>query len=169
MKYKKILIPIIFIASLFLYACPYSEPEWNESSETDYKPILMKREILEKSIGVIEGKEIVSPGKIYVKGNFLYIVEKYEGVHIIDNSDPANPAKKGFITVPGCIDIAVKQNIMYADNAVDLVAIELSENVSEIKETSRNKNVFPELVPPDAGWVSIDNRPENTVIIKWKK
>ena len=35
-------------------------------------------------------------GKIGAKDNYLFINEKFKGIHVIDNTDPANPVKKFF-------------------------------------------------------------------------
>ena len=137
-----------------------------------YRPIMMTREVLESSVELIEPAKLIKPGKIYIKDDYLFINEKYKGLHIIDNTDPSNPVNKGFLRIPGSIDMAMKGNILYVDNAVDLVAIDLSDP-SNIIVTRRIKNVFPEIVPPgefDIPWMySIDQRPENTVIIGWEK
>lgn len=66
--------------------------------------------------------------------------------------------------------MAMKGNILYADNAVDLVAVDLSSPVN-IMVTKRIKNVFPELTPPGYNWIpwnyTAENRPENTIVVEW--
>src|SRR5437868_12585443 len=57
---------------------------------------------------------IENPGKIFLYGNYIFLNEVDKGVHIIDNSDPANPVVKAFIDIPGNLDIAVKGNTLYA-------------------------------------------------------
>lgn len=138
---------------------------------TAYSPILSTRAELENSI-LIEGpKDLKSPGKIYSKDQFLFISDRFNGVHIYDNSDPKNPVNLGFIRILGAFDIAMKNKVLYVDNAVDLVALDLS-NPEQIEQTQRIKNVFPEPPPPDG--LSIpnnflpENRPENTIIVGWK-
>ena len=129
-----------------------------------YYPVFMKRADLEKSVQYKQGERAMEdPGKIYYKEPYIYVSERYKGVHIINNSNPANPVKEGFITAPGCIDIAVKDNIMYLDNAVDLVAFNLDTN----KETSRIKNILPEPIPPTPNW-NIYKREEGMIIVGWK-
>ncbi|KAA6441360.1 hypothetical protein FEM33_02285 [Dyadobacter flavalbus] len=81
------------------------------------------------------------PGKMYVKGNYLFINEIKEGIHIIDNSNPAAPNFISFINIPGNGDIAVKGNILYADSFSDLVALDISD-VNAPKEVGRVNNVF---------------------------
>ncbi len=139
---------------------------------TGYEPVLMKRTALENSITADSPRSLQNPMKIYFKDNYIFISEKYKGIHVIDNSNKTAPENIAFITVPGCIDMAVKNNTLYADNAVDLVAIDIS-NISNAEEVSRLKHVFPELIPPDNFSVpakyQVGNRPEHTIIVEWIK
>jgi hypothetical protein len=139
---------------------------------SDYTAILMSRTELEKSIAYQSPKAIEQVGKIYKKDSWILITEKYKGIHIIDNTTPATPVNAGFIRIPGCVDISMKNNSLYADNSVDLVTLDMS-SIPQIKVTSRLKNVFPELLPPDLEYIpskfSQENRPANTVIVEWQK
>jgi hypothetical protein len=102
----------------------------------------------------------------------IYLNEKYKGIHVIDNSNPASPEKIAFINIPGCIDIAIKNNNLLADNAIDLVSIDLSGGMQALKVSKRVRNVFPESTPPDLDYIPAvfnhSNRPENTIIVAWK-
>lgn len=71
-------------------------------------------------------------GKIYYKDHKIYVNESNYGVHVIDNTDPYNPVKTGFLRIPGCHDIAIKGNILYADNVGDLVAIDISDPANPV-------------------------------------
>ncbi len=159
------------ILAILLTSCPsvISDPPPLEQG-TAYKPIIMERATLESSIAFSAATELNQTGKIYSYGIYILINEKYEGIHVFKNADPRNPEKIGFIRIPGCVDMAVKNNILYADNAVDLVAIDISA-LPEINITKRVASVFPELTPPDLTYVpqiySEQRRPENTVIVKW--
>lgn len=130
-----------------------------------YIPIFMERGQLEKSVSwKSEIRELIQPGKIYYKAPYIYVNERYHGVHVINNSNPKNPRQEGFIVAPGCIDIAVKDNILYMDNAVDLVAFDLTKK----EVTRRIKNVFPEPQAPDNHYHYMGDRPENYVLVGWK-
>jgi hypothetical protein len=139
---------------------------------SDFFPVLMERSELEKSVFIKDVQEIIRPGKIYYKDNMIYLNELYKGIHVINNTDPAAPEKIAFINIPGCIDIAIKNNSLLADNAVDLVSIDLSKGLENITVTSRTRNVFPESTPPDLDYIpsvfNHSNRPENTIIIAWE-
>ena len=166
-------LALLAVSCLFLGAC-----DWGSSSvepigpgNSSYTPILMKRSDLENSVKVMDKAVLRNPGKIYHYNQYIFITEKYEGIHILDNSDPKNPVNKSFISIPGCVDLAVKNQVLYADNAVDLVSLSIAD-LNNIQVLSRNANVFPELLPPD--FISMpekykaENRPENTIIIAWK-
>lgn len=164
----KKLFPFI-LPLLVLWACTINDDDHYQS---DYTPILMTRSDLENSIKLIEPQEIVNYGKIYVKDNYLYINERYEGVHVINNQNPENPIPVAFITIPGNLDISIKGNYLYADNAVDLVTLQYDGTM--LTEVDRNRNVFPEISEtPDGGWLSSEyseeNRPEGSIIVKWEE
>ena len=88
-------------------------------------------------------QEIKSPGKIFIYGNYIFLNEIDKGVHVIDNSNPANPVEKTFIDIPGNLDIAVKGSTLYADLYTDLVAVDIS-NPLQAKFMKYIPNVFPE-------------------------
>lgn len=96
---------------------------------------------LRTSVGSEPSHKLVRPGKMYVKGNYLFINEIKEGIHIIDNSDPTNPTFVSFIKIPGNGDLAVRDNILYADSFSDLVALNIQDPLHVI-EVGRVENVF---------------------------
>jgi hypothetical protein len=160
---------IIFIALIPIFSNFQCYEDWEM---TQYTPIIMAKSDLPASIFVQPAREFENPGKIYLFNNYVFIVDIYTGVHIINNTNPETPDKIGFIHISGVVDIAIKNNVLFADNAIDLVAIDLS-NYPEIEVIDRIPDVFPELTPPDlqvipsvyASW----NRAENTVIVGWIK
>jgi hypothetical protein len=157
---------------LILTTCTRSSDNYDYSGI--YVPILMDRVAMESSVHFDSiPQAIKETGKIYVKGSYIFISEKFQGVHVIDNRNPSNPKKIGFFRVPGCVDMAIKNNILYVDNAVDLVAITFDSTTwSNSKVSSRVTNIFPELSPPETSYIpwefSISSRPENTIIVGWK-
>jgi hypothetical protein len=167
MKYLK----IVFINLLIfgLGSCDYrygGEPYYDYNSQ--YTPVIMDRADLEQSIRIIGPREIKDFGKIYIKDSLLFINEKFEGIHVVDNSDPSNPENLAFIVIPGNIDISILNDVIYADNAVDLIAIKYTGD--SVRVIDRNRNIFPELPAPEGQYYSYegsDDRPENSVIVKW--
>jgi hypothetical protein len=127
-----------------------------------WSPFFMKRAELEKSVHIAPAREMVDPGKIWIAGDAIYVVERYKGVHKIDNSNPSSPKAVSFLVAPGCMDIAVKDNMIYLDNAVDLVAWDM--NAARV--TERLKNYFPEPVSP-TGSVYLNHRDEGLILVGW--
>ncbi len=130
-----------------------------------YTPLFMKRADLETSVSWENtARTMADPGKIHVRGTELFINEKYKGVHVVDNSDPQHPEFRAFIVAPGCIDMAVKGDILYLDNAVDLVAFDL--NAKQV--TERIKNFFPEHISPDGRSGNYGDRPQDMILVGWR-
>lgn len=137
--------------------------------QSAYQPILMSRAQLEASIKMLPPLPIANAGKLYQYGPYILVNERYKGVHLIDNSEPAVPRKLGFLQVPGSVDFAVKENVLYVDNAVDLVAINLND-INHIQVSKRVREAFPAMLPPDNLGVSYDKAgaPEDAVIVGWE-
>ena len=152
------------------YFIDFGVPEPDPIFYTEYTPIMLTRAQLESAVRWETKREINVPAKIYTKDHLIFISEQYEGIHVIDNRNRYSPVNTGFIRIPGCVDMAMKENILYADNATDLIALDLSD-MQNIRVVKRIKNTFPELSPPDAGVLPDDyrNRSENLIIVGWEK
>lgn len=92
-----------------------------------YTPVYLTADEIRVGITFENSKSLENPGKIYYYNNHIFINEIREGVHIIDNNDPANPVNIGFISIPGNVDIAIHNNILYADNYIDLLSIDITD------------------------------------------
>lgn len=135
---------------------------------TANSPVYLSYEDLRDGVKSTESRDLVNPGKIYFKDGYLFIVEEFEGVHIIDNQNPANPQNIGFIEIPGNIDIAIKENILYADSYIDLVAIDISD-INNPKEIKRVEEVLPYTLPPaDEDYRFADIDEEKGVVTGWE-
>lgn len=99
-------------------------------------------------------RPLENPGKIYVKGSYLFINEIKAGIHIVDNSNPTAPRAVSFLAIPGNVDMAVKGNVLYADSYSDMVAFDISNPLS-IREVGREEAVFP-MGQIDGLWWSYD-------------
>lgn len=95
-------------------------------------------------ISVLPAKSLHTSGKIYIYEDYLFINEPLEGIHIFDNSNPANPKAVSFVKIPGNVDMAIKDNTLYADSYVDLLTFDLS-NPSKPNLMDREKDVFQSL------------------------
>jgi len=96
---------------------------------------------LRKQVSTTSPTDMVEVGKIYYKAPYIFVNEVNKGIHVIDNSDPSSPMNVAFINIPGNLDIAVKDQILYADSYIDLVAIDISDPLNA-KEIWRDQQVF---------------------------
>ena len=81
-------------------------------------------------------------GKIYIRGNYIFLNEVDKGIHVINNSNPSRPENVAFIDIPGNMDMAVKGNILYADLYTDLVALDITDPMN-VKVKKVIEGVFP--------------------------
>jgi len=129
------------LSSVFLFSSCVKDQLTQRTSYKVNEPQYMSFEKLRTSINLEAPRELVEPGKIYYINNYLLINERMQGIHIIDNSNPSIPNNIGFLTIPGNVDMAVKNMVLYADSYVDMVALDISglPNVTEVK---RIEDVF---------------------------
>ncbi|MFN8345261.1 MAG: hypothetical protein U0X91_09660 [Spirosomataceae bacterium] len=106
-----------------------------------YRPIYASQTEM-RQVSTEAPQALRKPGKIYVRGNYLFINEQGKGLHLIDNADPRAPRKLSFIKIPGNVDIAVKGNLMYADNGRDFVVLDITDP-TRIQLVKRIENAFP--------------------------
>ena len=142
-KAMKNILSFLLFTGLILAGCKDIYTEQYFSLE----PVYQSFEDFRASVKMVGQQDLVKPGKIYTIGNYIFINENMKGVHVYNNANPASPQYTGFINIPGNVDIAVKNSIIYADSYIDLVAIDISDP-TKAKEIGRVKNVFPYSVPP---------------------
>ena len=168
MKTKKslLVIPIMILALISIVSCKDSSIEYRKYMAN--VPQYMSYEAMRKSVKSTAAYAIATAGKIYIKDNYLFVNEKYKGIHVFDNSNPASPVNLTFIDIPGNVDLAVRGNYLYADNYVDLVVLDISD-IMQPKEVSRIKDIFPYTIPETIHVYPIANiDKEQGVIIGWQ-
>jgi len=76
---------------------------------------------------IINPNKVTDPGKIWLQDSTLFVNDRYRGVHIFDISDPANTKRLSFIRITNNVDIAVKNNALYADSMGGLMIYNISQ------------------------------------------
>ncbi len=156
------------IAFLLLMITAWGCKDEFTESYTANIPVYMSYEDLRSSVKYAPSQTLENPGKIYFKDNYIFINEMLKGVHIIDNSNPENPANIGFISIPGNVDIAIKEHTLYADSYIDLVVIDITD-IQNPKEVGRKKEVFNYIIPPyDKNYPIAKVDKEKGVVTGWK-
>ncbi|MEO6721287.1 MAG: hypothetical protein ABIN67_13030 [Ferruginibacter sp.] len=110
---------------------------------TFFSPVYKSKAEVLQNIKSAAPQPLQNTGKLFVLGNYIFVNELNKGVHVIDNSNPASPKNISFISIPGNIDIAVKNNTLYADLFTDMVTLDIS-NTTNISLKKMTANVFPE-------------------------
>lgn len=133
-----------------------------------YRPIYKSISQVQQ-IEMLAAQPLKQPGKIYVKGSYLFVNELNKGIHIINNLDPANPKRIAFVSIPGNVDMAVKGTTLYADNYTDMVALDIS-NPTSVKVLKRIEGTFPvQEYPPYTGVYFECVSPDKGVVVGWEK
>ena len=134
---------LLLIMLLSLSACTDKQLQ----SFTANVPIYLSYEELRSSFKIIAGKELKKPGKIYYMEPFMYINEYQEGIHVVDMSDPGNPQLRAFISIPGNVDMAIRNDVLYADSYIDLLQVDISDPLQP-KLIQRIEKLFEYVIPP---------------------
>ncbi|UHG91287.1 LVIVD repeat-containing protein [Spirosoma oryzicola] len=117
-----------------------------------FVPITLTLRQVREGVRVEEARTLQKPGKIYTKDGYLFINEVKEGIHLIDNRNPESPRQIAFLRIPGNGDMAVRNNILYADSYMDLVAFDISDP-AQPREVSRVESVFTNGQFEGGSWV----------------
>ncbi len=131
---------------------------------TRWTPVYISLADFRSSVKTESAQDLKVPGKIYVKGQYLFIDEKEKGIHIFDNSNPSQPQNLAFINIPGNGDMAVKGNILYADSYIDMLAFDISD-ISNIHIVKRIQSIFPRSLFQHGMWVDTTKG----IAIEWKQ
>ena len=108
-----------------------------------YVPQYTSIGIIRSGVAVSAPTELKALGKIYKKGDYLFINELDKGIHIYDNSNPSNPVNLSFLAIPGNVDIAIIGNTLYADSYIDLLVFDINA-ISSPSLIKRLKSVLPQ-------------------------
>ena len=95
-------------------------------------PVIKTKAEVRNSISVEAAQATNSDGKIYVYDDLLFYIAQNSGIHIFNNQNPETPQNISFINLEGVHDISIKNNILYADNFMDLVVFDIN-NISDIQ------------------------------------
>lgn len=98
-------------------------------------------EEIRNSFKVLPPKPIAKPAGVYAFNQYLLLLEQNVGINIVDNSAPENPVSISFIQLLSNTHVVVKNNVILADNGVDLISIDISD-IEEPVITNRIENVF---------------------------
>lgn len=134
----------------------------------EYEPVYMSEEEFLSAVTVVPPRDLEVPGKIYFYQGYLFVNERNEGIHIIDNRDPSNPVNVGFIAIPASKDLAVKGELLYADSHKDLLVFDISD-LQNPELIERVEDVFNTAANIAPGFTTQEINPSKGVVVDWKK
>src|SRR5687767_599327 len=114
----------ILAIALFMASCK------DGNTVKGFRPVYLKTDNIHDIVRSGPAIPLKDPGKIYTKDEYLYINEAGKGVHVINNSNPSAPLNVGFINIPFNADIAIQENVMYADYGGGLLTIDIKDPVN---------------------------------------
>ncbi|MCG2462764.1 hypothetical protein K8352_18520 [Flavobacteriaceae bacterium F89] len=166
---KKHLLLFLFVLPMAFISCDDTD---DDSQFADYlvaRPITISKAGFKSSVDIVAPLPVEESGKIYAYKNYIFVNDKYRGIHVLDNTDPKAPQKIAFIKIPGNVDISVKDDHLFADSLNDLVVLDISE-ISGIKMLNRMENVLAGNVfwPAEADifeWQDVDYDKE--IVVGW--
>lgn len=168
---KYVLIAVLITVTLaFKSCCKNGDCDQSDDfpvlvAESRYKPVFMERSEFESSVVLSSAQPIIEAGKIYVYENYLFINEKNKGFHVFNNEDPSNPIPIHFINTPGATDLAIRENVLFINQATDLIAVQIDFNGGGFSVSKRIKETFPVMLSPDGFYPP--EIPENNVVVNW--
>jgi hypothetical protein len=169
---KNVIFLFLSILSLGLVSCTDDD----DSKYADYQvaiPLTISKAEFKKGGKVLAPKFIEESGKIYTYKKYIFINDKSQGIHIIDNRNSKFPKKIAYIQIPGNVDISVKNDLLYADSLTDLLVIDIS-NIDNIRVVNRLENVLNGYVvwPMDVDIYDYNTLNgidyENEILVGWK-
>lgn len=134
---------LIFISLLVFSSCGDKQLQTFTAND----PVYLPYDELRASFQIITDRDMIRPGKIYFMEPYMYINEYQEGIHVVDLSDPTQPKLSAFISIPGNVDMAIRNNVLYADSYVDLVLVDIS-NPTQPTLIQRLEDIFEYVIPP---------------------
>ena len=160
---KIIALPVVSLLAIFcLSSCLKDKLT---KTYTIYTPVYKSKAEVLANIKTNASQTIANAGKFFLYDNYLFLNEVDKGIHIIDNRNPANPKNIGFIEIPGNVDLAIKNHMLYADLYSDLVTIDIS-NPLQASFRKVVKNAFPHSkYAGNPGFTADTNR----IIVSWIK
>jgi hypothetical protein len=134
----------LHVISFFVLALTFSGCLKDHSIKTFtyYLPVYKTPAEVRAEIRSNDPLPLSQPGKLFYKDGYVFLNELFKGIHIIDVKNPAQPRSVAFVKIPGNLDMAVRENILYADLYTDLVAIDISDPLN-VKLKTTISGVFP--------------------------
>lgn len=167
-----------FLLVLSVLCACHDDGEGYEREETFtyqvYEPVARPLSEVREAVKVNGPGKITQAGKICLYKDYLYIIDPYKGIHILDNRRPEAPRLAGFIELPGTNELAIRNDRLYADSYIDLVWFHLADPEHPVFE-GRIEKAFEQVLPPVEKAYAYDDlqcdsiaQEGRSVVVGWK-
>ncbi len=164
MRWQNFSLYCLILACL---ACTDRENEKTDLIQEGFRPVYGTLE--DFKVSFFTPREVKNPGKIYLYKDYLLINEKQKGIHVFDNLNPEQPVNLGFISLLGNTDMAIRNDVLYADSYGNLVALDASDFASISEKSRLPLQEWYLGVPAPAGFYFECIDPEKGKVIAWTK
>lgn len=161
-NYHRLLAPVL----LCLSGCWEPVDRLSETRSDGYVPVYASAEV--RQISYAPPRLVRNPGKIYTYGKLLLVNEIQQGIHVFNNEDPVQPVAIGFFNILGNSDMAIRDNVLYADHCGNIVAISMND-LSDfvVRETLPLQNWDLGIPPPRGSHFECVD-PSKGVVTQWR-
>jgi hypothetical protein len=133
---KKVLLFLLLLSFTLLFQSCLKDSCTEKREFVQFTPVYLTKAQFRLDTRMDAGQSLENPGKFYFYNNYLFINDQGKGIHVYDVRNESQPTKLGFYNIPGNFDMAIKENVLYADNVIDLIALDIS-NVTAPKLIKR--------------------------------
>lgn len=160
-------VSILLLVGL-LWCCKSDDAEFTTIDVA--VPQLVSKAEFRDLVQIQSPKPIIEAGKIYAYDHYIFISDRFQGIHVINNTHPSNPQSVAYIQIPGIEDISIKNNYLYADSAIDLMVFDISDinNIQIVTHLEDVFNVYDFRYPDNIDTVDFGTYDyETDIIIGW--
>jgi hypothetical protein len=162
---------VLYMVQTFLFlvlsGCWVNEYNSYDVPIEGYRPVYGTTQSQE--ITLTGARSVNNPGKIYVYGRFLLVNEMNKGIHVFDNTTPENPKAVGFVQLLGNTDMAIRNDILYADHMGNLVALQVHDFEKLTSIGTLPLQDWNLGIPPPGGFYFECVDPEKGIVTGWKR
>jgi len=188
--FKLLSNPLLCFALLLfaLSACNTRDDYRNVPNEVSgYVPVYVDSAEYIASIKSVLPRSIGTVGRTYLYRDYMFIVEQEAGIHVYDVSNAsADPVPVCYLIVPQSNSLFIKDDILYIENALGLIYIDVSElpkiNVlGVVSQPSSTQDIFAGIPESNNFFIRNSNNSQNNKtyiecpdaskgsIIKWER
>lgn len=116
--WRRALVPGLLAASTLMTVATAPEDGGTGTPAADRggEPVHLAYNELRRAVRTTGPRPLEAIGRAHLHEDFLLLNARNEGVHVIDNSDPAASVPLSFIEIPGNTELSIRDGILFADH-----------------------------------------------------